>query len=136
MLIKHLDYVFDEAIATVNKKLSAAGVECVALRWNRDEVLSKLKVVDTDLEDSLKAVFERITDGSSMMSKQLETKVARGLGWIFAEFNHDAAIFSGELTTSLLEISSGALCGAANSVELFFSTLATVRENNFVKLSS
>lgn len=53
---------FDWAPNAVNKELSAAEVECVALRRTRDEVLTRLKILETDLRNHLKIVSERTTE--------------------------------------------------------------------------
>lgn len=71
-------------MVAVNKRLSAVGAECAALRWSRNEVLSKLKTLETDLGELLKAVSEQTTDDSSIMSKQFETGVVQGLERTFA----------------------------------------------------
>lgn len=47
-LLKHRKPSFDEATNAVNKELSAARLECATLWWNRDEVLLKLKMLETD----------------------------------------------------------------------------------------
>lgn len=87
-LVKHRYKTLDDALAAVSKKLSAARVDWVALQWNRYEVLSKLKVLETDLGRSLKAVSERTTEGSLVTSKQFETEVTQGLERIFAVFKY------------------------------------------------
>lgn len=66
-LIKSRETSPHRAMAAVNKKLSASPVQCGALGWNRYDAFSKLKMLETDLEKSLTALFERATKGSSMM---------------------------------------------------------------------
>lgn len=41
-LIKYQVALFNRAMIAVNKELSASGVDCASLRWDRKEVLSKL----------------------------------------------------------------------------------------------
>lgn len=56
-------------MAAVKKEFSASRAECAALRWCWDEILSKLKVSEAEIGVSLKAVSERTTEGSTLMSK-------------------------------------------------------------------
>lgn len=47
--IKHREKSFDNPMAPFNKELYAARAEYAASRWNRVEVFSKLKVLETEL---------------------------------------------------------------------------------------
>lgn len=47
--IMHREKSFDETMVAVDMELSLARVGFAALRWNQDEVLSKLKALETDL---------------------------------------------------------------------------------------
>lgn len=53
-LLKHKKELFDGDMTAAYKELSTARDECASLSWNREEVLSKLKTLETDLEESLK----------------------------------------------------------------------------------
>lgn len=78
-MLMHKKVLLDGALNAVNKELSSVWVECATLRWNRDEVLSRLKTLETHPGKSLKVVSERTTGGSWLMSKQFGTEVAQGL---------------------------------------------------------
>lgn len=78
-------------MAVFRKELFAVSVECAALRWNLDKVLSKLKGLETELGEFMKTVSERTTESSSMMLKQFEIEVTLGLQRIFTEFKYEAA---------------------------------------------
>lgn len=82
-LPKYREALFDGAISAVNKDLPTARVECASSRWNLDEVLSKLRTLETELRESVNVVSRRTTEGPSMMSKHFETTVAKGLEKIF-----------------------------------------------------
>lgn len=66
-LVKHRETFFTGAINAVNKKPFAAKVARAALRWILDEVLLKLKTLETELWEYLKGVSEWTTDDPSMM---------------------------------------------------------------------
>lgn len=72
-------------MGAVNKKLCVTRLDCVALRRNRDEVLLKLKVLETDLRTFLIVLSERTTEGFLVMSKQFRTEVAQGLERTFVQ---------------------------------------------------
>lgn len=72
-ILKHKEASFDGAMNAGNKEVSAARLEYATLGWIRDEVLSRLKMLKTDLEKSLKVASEWTTDDSSTISKQLDT---------------------------------------------------------------
>lgn len=71
--------LFDGPMNAVDKELATARLKCATLRWNRNEVPSELKTVETDLGKFLKVVSERTTKGSSMISEQFKGEVAIGL---------------------------------------------------------
>lgn len=73
----HKKLSFDGFTTAVNERRLAAGVNCAVLQWNKDEKLSKLKTVETDLDEFLKIVSELATEGSLMLSKQFETEIDR-----------------------------------------------------------
>lgn len=102
LLIKYQKKHFEEAAKVVHNALSAARVQLSSSRWDPGEVLPKLKILESDLDESLKSLFERTTGVSSIMSKQFEAEVAQDLKWIFAEFKYETAKIFGRLKTSLL----------------------------------
>lgn len=65
-----------------------------------------LKVLETDLGESLKSLSQRTIEGFSMMLKQFETEVDQGLERIFAEYKNEAANISGGLETFSLKFTS------------------------------
>lgn len=132
-LVKHQKKYFDEAIVAANKKLSAAKLECKALQWSWDDVLSKLKVLMTDLEESLNAVSKRKTENSSLMSKQFVADVDQSLERIFVEFKDGAAKIFGGFRTSLSGSTSGTQRKSSNFVAMWSNRLASVRWASSVK---
>lgn len=135
-LIKHREKSFEEAKAVVNKKLSAARRKCAALCWNQKEFFPKLKVLETHLGESLQAVNERTTEGSSVTSSQFETEVAQVLERISAEFKYEDAKSSARLKTSLSESIFDAQCKIANFVAMLSNRLASGREASSVEPSA
>lgn len=83
-LIKYHENSFDEAAGATNEELSAARLGCAALRWNPNEVLLRLIMLETDSGESLRSVSEQATDGFFMMSKLSETEVVRTFERIIA----------------------------------------------------
>lgn len=135
-LFKHRKASFDGAMAAVNKELLSARVECVTLGCIREEVLSKLKMLETDLGKSLKIVSERTTEGSSTMTKQFETEVARGPEMMFADFKYEAAKISGVVKTFLSESTEGAHTENKNIFPVLSNQLVSVRESSSDKPST
>lgn len=122
-------------MVAVNKESFAIRVKSTDLRWSQNKVLSKLKVLGTEIGESLKAMLERTTEGSTPLYKKFEAEVAQGLERIYTVFKDKAAkIFDG-LTTSLSESTSGAQRKIANCVAMLSNRLAGVREGNSDKPS-
>lgn len=69
LLLKHKEASFNRAMSAVTKEPPAVRVECVTLRWNWNKVFSKLKVLETDLGESLKVLSELTTQNFLTMSK-------------------------------------------------------------------
>lgn len=135
-MIKHREKSFEKSTEAVDKGVSAAKVECVALRLNLDEVVSKLKVLETDLGKSLKSLSEQTIESSTMMSKQFETEVTKGLERIFGEFKYVAAKISGKLESSSPESTLGTQLGIPNCIAMLSNRLARVVEASSVKPST
>lgn len=91
----------DRDIISVKTELFVAKVKCATLRWTRVEVLLKLKLLETDLRDSLKVLSERTTERFRILSKQFETEAAQGIKKIFVHFKHETAKVSDVLETFL-----------------------------------
>lgn len=78
-MLKHKGALFNKAMTAVNKEMFVVKVECACLRWNREEALSKLKTLENGFRESLKNLSEETAEGSCMIQKQFETKMAKGL---------------------------------------------------------
>lgn len=65
-------------MTAIQKNLSVARVEWVELQLNKDEVISKLKTIESDVVESLKVMLGQSTERSSLMSKQFEAEVDQG----------------------------------------------------------
>lgn len=63
-MLKQEGALFNEAVNAVNRELSVSRVECAILLWNRDEILLRLKTLETDLGKFQNIVSGRNTEGS------------------------------------------------------------------------
>lgn len=132
-MLKHKEATFDGAMNALNKEQLAARSGCATSRWNRDEALSKLKVSETTLGESLNVLSERASEGYSMISKQFQTEATQGLKKSLSHFKYVAAeVFDG-LKTSLLESTFAAQQEIANCVAMRTNSLASVHEFGTVK---
>lgn len=95
-----------------------------------------MRVSETDIEESLKAVFERTTEGSTLMSKNFKTEMERWLARISTVFQYDAAKCFGYLKTYLPEFTSVAPCEISNCVAMMHNRFASVHETSSVGLSA
>lgn len=117
-------------------ELSTGTVEPAALQWNRDKAHLNLKVLETDLGESLNVMSKRTTEGSFMISKQLEAEVTQGSKPILAEFKYEIAKIFGVLNTFLPESTLGVQRETANCVAMLFNPLESVREACSVMFSA
>lgn len=127
---------FNEAVAAVNRELFGAWVNCAALWWNRDKILLKGKVLETDLEKLLKRVSEWTTEGSSVMSKPFDTEVIQGLERISLCSRIKLLRFQEFKDVFFAEFAFGVQRKIANCVAVLFDRVSSVREASSVKPSA
>lgn len=133
-LLTHSKASFEGVMTAVHMESSAARVECAPFRWNRDEVLSKLKTLETEQAESVKVVFREATYGSSLKPKSFRTENFQGLEKVFADLKHKAAKITGGLKRSSSEFTNCTRREIASRVALLSHRL-NVREDSSVELS-
>lgn len=111
--------VQSNSLSNANTFHSSKDLLCASLRYGRDEVAAKLKIIEVDLVKALEQVSTNTFESALSIINDCESQATEGLKRVITDLHCAPKKISGELKTALDKFITGAQREVASCVTIF-----------------